>query len=39
MSIREFNTRIKSKHDTTANWNAAVGFIPLSGEIIIYDDY
>lgn len=33
------NARIKSKHDTTANWNAATGFIPLAGEIIIYDDY
>lgn len=33
------NTRIKSKHDTAANWNAARGFIPLAGEIIIYDDY
>jgi hypothetical protein len=32
-------TRIKSKHDTTANWDNAVGFIPLPGEIIIYDDY
>ena len=31
--------RIQSKHDTTANWDAAVGFIPLPGEIIIYDDY
>lgn len=31
--------RIKSKHDTTANWDAAKGFIPLPGEIIIYDDY
>ena len=31
--------RIQSKHDTTANWNAAVGFIPLPGEVIIYDDY
>lgn len=31
--------RIRSKHDTTANWDAAVGFIPLPGEIIIYDDY
>ena len=34
-----FNARIQSKHDTTANWNAAVGFIPLAGEIIIYDDW
>ena len=31
--------RIQSTHDTTANWNAAVGFIPLPGEVIIYDDY
>ncbi len=37
--MREFNTRIKSKHDTTENWNNASGFIPLPGEIIIYDDY
>ena len=33
------NSRIQSKHDTTANWNAAIGFVPLKGEIIIYDDY
>ena len=33
------NTRIKSKHDTTENWNNARGFRPLEGEIIIYDDY
>lgn len=33
------NARIKSKHDTTENWNNAVGFIPLPGEIIIYDDW
>lgn len=33
------NARIKSKHDTTANWNNAIGFIPLPGEVIIYDDY
>ena len=33
------NTRIKIKHDTTSNWNSATGFIPLSGEIIVYDDY
>lgn len=33
------NTRIKLKHDTTANWNNAIGFIPLAGEVIIYDDY
>ncbi len=33
------DTRIKIKHDTTENWNNARGFIPLSGEIIVYDDY
>ena len=33
------NTRIQIKHDTTENWNNAVGFIPLPGEIIVYDDY
>lgn len=35
MSIK---TRIKLKRDTTANWNAAHGFVPLEGEIIIYLD-
>lgn len=34
-----YNTRIQSKHDTTENWNNAQGFIPMAGEIIIYDDY
>lgn len=33
------NTRIKIKHDTTENWNNAIGFIPLPGELIVYDDY
>lgn len=33
------DVRIESKHDTTENWNKAEGFIPLPGEIIIYDDY
>ena len=33
------NARIKLKHDTTENWNNAVGFIPMAGEVIIYDDY
>ena len=35
MSIK---TRIKLKRDTTANWNAARGFVPLEGELIIYTD-
>ena len=33
------HTRIKLKRDTCANWNAAVEFIPLQGELIIYTDY
>ena len=33
------DTRIKQKRDSTANWNAARGFIPLEGELIIYNDY
>lgn len=33
------NTRIISKHDTTENWNNAQGFIPMKGEIIVYDDF
>lgn len=33
------NTRIQFKRDSTANWNAALGFIPLQGELIIYNDY
>lgn len=33
------STRIQMKRDTTANWNRAIGFIPLDGEIIIYTDY
>ena len=33
------NTRIKLKRDTTQHWNEARGFIPLPGEVIVYDDY
>ena len=33
------NTRIQLKRDTTANWNAARGFVPRAGEVIIYTDY
>ena len=33
------NSRIQLKRDTTANWNNAVGFIPLPGEVIVYEDY
>lgn len=33
------NTRIQLKRDSTENWNAARGMIPLQGELIIYNDY
>ncbi len=31
-------TRIIQKHDSSANWAKATAFVPLKGEIIIYDD-
>ena len=37
--MKTINGRIRARRDTTANWNAAVGFIPLDGEIIVYTDY
>jgi hypothetical protein len=30
-------TRIQNKHDTAENWEKATNFIPLAGELIIYD--
>ena len=35
--MANINTRIKNKHDTEAHWNNATNFIPLAGEIIVYD--
>lgn len=29
--------RIQIKHDTAANWAKAINFIPLEGELILYD--
>ena len=34
-----FDTRIKMKSDTTANWSSQPSFVPLNGELIIYTDY
>jgi hypothetical protein len=36
MATKSFNTRIQLKHDFEINWNDAT-FIPLPGELIIYD--
>ena len=33
----EIISRIVHKHDTETNWNKAINFIPLIGEIIVYD--
>ena len=30
-------TRIINKHETQENWEKATNFIPLEGEVIIYD--
>lgn len=35
---KTLQTRIQNKHDIKANWDKATNFIPLAGEIIIYDD-
>lgn len=34
---RSIFTRIQLKNDTEENWNKAVNFVPLDGEVIIYD--
>ena len=36
---KTIKTRIQNKHDIEVNWNSAgnAGFIPLRGELIIYD--
>ena len=33
------NSRVQLKRDTTEHWNQAVGFVPLPGEVIVYEDY
>lgn len=38
MANKTFNTRVKNKRDTAANWEAvATTFQPLDGELIIVD--
>ena len=38
MANQIFQGRLVQKHDTKANWEKATNFIPLKGEIILYDD-
>lgn len=37
MSNNTIKTRIQLKNDTEANWLRAVNFVPLRGEVIIYN--
>ena len=37
MSEKKINSRFINKHDTEAHWILAENFIPMAGEIIIYD--
>ena len=36
-SVKNINSRVQQKHDIEVNWNKAVNFIPLLGELILYD--
>ena len=38
IKIDTFYTRIQNKHDIEANWILKTDFIPLQGELIIYDE-
>ena len=37
MATTEFKTRIIHKNDIEENWNKATTFIPMKGEIIVYN--
>lgn len=37
--LKTVKTRVQNKHDIPANWEKATNFIPLAGELIIYDDH
>lgn len=37
MANKTLNTRVVNKHDSATNWVKAVNFIPLQGQIIVYD--
>lgn len=38
MANKTFQGRIVQKHDIEANWKKATNFVPLKGEIVVYDD-
>lgn len=37
-NIAKFNGRVIQKHDTAEHWKLATNFVPLKGEIIVYED-
>lgn len=37
MAKKEVKTRIIHKHDKEANWLLAANFVPMPGELIVYD--
>lgn len=37
MTEKQILSRIIQKHDIEANWNKAVNFVPMRGELIVYD--
>lgn len=37
-STKKIKTRVQNKHDTSTNWAKATTFVPLAGEVIVYDD-
>lgn len=39
MKQKFYETRLLMRHDLTVNWERAVNFVGLAGEIIIYDDH
>ena len=39
MSKKILKGRISELHGKTAYWNSLTNFIPMAGEVVIYDDY
>lgn len=37
MSSKRIKTRIVQKHAKESDWKKAINFIPLQGEVIVYD--
>lgn len=37
MADKRIKTRMVQKHATASNWEKAINFIPLQGEVIVYD--